>query len=196
MEANLNFGRWDFGTAWHRGSVPYAQSRAFFAVSEDPATNVYPTSDGKVSGVRFTEEVAGVTRSDTMCAGVHSSIREGFPVGNIIFIVLHIVAVLFGFWMLIITIPAHLIFLAIGGRGATAPTADTHRRCVMCAELILKDAIKCKHCGHVHETSATEAERAELRARSDRAASVAAEMVRDAKALLSRGGGPRKPLDS
>jgi hypothetical protein len=31
MEANLDFGRWDFGTAWHRGFVPYGQSRPWGA---------------------------------------------------------------------------------------------------------------------------------------------------------------------
>lgn len=27
------------------------------------------------------------------------------------------------------------------------PTADTHRRCPECAEVVLKDARRCKHCG-------------------------------------------------
>lgn len=33
--------------------------------------------------------------------------------GNILFIVLHIMAVMFGFVFLFITIPAHLIYLAL-----------------------------------------------------------------------------------
>ena len=36
--------------------------------------------------------------------------------GNFIFVMLHLIAVLFGFWMLIITIPAHLIYSAIVGK--------------------------------------------------------------------------------
>jgi hypothetical protein len=72
-------------------------------------------------------------------------------VGNFIFIVLHIIAVLFGFWMLIITIPAHLIYLAVAkpDRSSAAPiaTPDTHVKCPDCAELVLKEARVCKHCG-------------------------------------------------
>jgi len=33
--------------------------------------------------------------------------------GNSIFIILHIIGVIFGFWMLIITIPLHLIYLSL-----------------------------------------------------------------------------------
>ena len=46
--------------------------------------------------------------------------RQGFlrggNMGNFIFVMLHLIAVLFGFWMLIITIPAHLIYSAIVGK--------------------------------------------------------------------------------
>lgn len=37
--------------------------------------------------------------------------------GNTVFIILHIMAVLFGFVFLFITIPAHLIFLALTKKG-------------------------------------------------------------------------------
>ena len=66
--------------------------------------------------------------------------------GNFIFIVLHIIAVLFGFWMLIITIPAHLIYVAVSGRSEPAATSETHVKCPDCAELVLKEARVCKHC--------------------------------------------------
>lgn len=39
--------------------------------------------------------------------------------GNAIFIILHVIAVLFGFWMLIITIPLHLIYVAVKGKNKT-----------------------------------------------------------------------------
>jgi hypothetical protein len=40
------------------------------------------------------------------------------------------------------------------------PTYDTHVKCEMCAELVLREARKCKHCGHVFTQTAGEAERA------------------------------------
>jgi type IV secretory pathway VirB3-like protein len=40
-------------------------------------------------------------------------VKTGTTMANIIFIILHIIAIYFGFWMLIITIPLHVIFLAI-----------------------------------------------------------------------------------
>ncbi|MFZ2452596.1 MAG: hypothetical protein WAW36_18975 [Methylovulum miyakonense] len=39
--------------------------------------------------------------------------QSGNPLGNFIFIVLHVMAVLFGFFLLFFTIPAHLIYLAL-----------------------------------------------------------------------------------
>lgn len=66
--------------------------------------------------------------------------------GNFIFVVLHVIAVVFGFWMLVITIPAHLIYVAVSGKSADA---DGDRvKCPACAELILREAKVCKHCGH------------------------------------------------
>ena len=75
--------------------------------------------------------------------------------GHLIFVILHVIAIAFGFWALIITIPGHLIYSAIGRRSAAegpvvdpdAPTPSTHVRCPDCRELVRMDAVKCMHCG-------------------------------------------------
>ena len=74
--------------------------------------------------------------------------------GHLLFIILHIVAILFGVVWLIVTIPLHLIYGAVSGRkpaavviDPNAPTAETHVRCPDCRELVRADAVKCKHCG-------------------------------------------------
>lgn len=68
--------------------------------------------------------------------------------GHLVFIILHIISVLFGFVFLIVTIPAHLIYGAVvSGRNRDRPTEATHRRCPDCMEQVLKGAIKCRHCG-------------------------------------------------
>lgn len=74
--------------------------------------------------------------------------------GHLVFVVLHVIALLFGALALVITIPAHLIYAAIGSssaRGAApaldAPSPKTHVRCPSCRELVRMDATKCKHCG-------------------------------------------------
>lgn len=70
--------------------------------------------------------------------------------GHAIFLVLHAAAFLFfGFWLLLITIPAHLIYAAASGRNTPdphQPTPDTHVRCPECRELVRKDASICRHC--------------------------------------------------
>jgi len=70
-------------------------------------------------------------------------------VGHFIFLVLHAIAALFlGFWLLLVTIPLHLIFAAVAGRGgAAAPRPATHVKCPDCREFVLKEAAVCKHCG-------------------------------------------------
>ena len=70
-------------------------------------------------------------------------------VGNLIFIILHIVAIFFGVFWLIVTIPLHLIYSAANKRGPqeSTPTPKTHVRCPACRELVRNDARKCKHCG-------------------------------------------------
>jgi hypothetical protein len=69
--------------------------------------------------------------------------------GHLIFLVLHVLALLFGPVLLFITIPAHLIYAAVGSRKRepNTPHPDTHVRCPDCKELIFKEAKVCKHCG-------------------------------------------------
>lgn len=67
--------------------------------------------------------------------------------GTLLFIVLHTLAALFGAVLLFVTIPAHLIYLAVRNRGEPKPNAATHRKCPDCRELVLHDARVCKHCG-------------------------------------------------
>lgn len=69
--------------------------------------------------------------------------------GHIIFIFLHLVGVILGFWMLVITIPAHLIYAATKSNAPAQARAspDTHVRCPDCRELVLREARACKHCG-------------------------------------------------
>ena len=69
--------------------------------------------------------------------------------GHFIFLMLHVIALIFGAVLLFVTIPAHLIYAAVGSkkRDPNAPRPDTHVRCPDCKELILKEAKVCKHCG-------------------------------------------------
>jgi len=70
--------------------------------------------------------------------------------GHIIFFLLHGVAVLLGLWLLIFTVPLHLIYSAIRAnrrRKHDAVSFLTHVRCPDCRELVLKGATVCKHCG-------------------------------------------------
>ena len=68
--------------------------------------------------------------------------------GHFIFLVLHIVALLFGAVLLFVSIPAHLIYVAVKTKkpNPNAPTPETHVRCPDCRELVLKEARVCKHC--------------------------------------------------
>ena len=69
--------------------------------------------------------------------------------GHFLFLVLHLIAIIFQAVLLFITIPAHLIYIAIivPRRDHNAPTPATHVKCPDCRELVLKDASVCKHCG-------------------------------------------------
>ena len=80
--------------------------------------------------------------------------------GHVLFVVLHIVAVLFGFWALLITVPLHLIYGAVTARRDPArpfiPGPGDIRAgdvgtvpCPECREPVRGDARKCKHCGSV-----------------------------------------------
>ncbi len=70
--------------------------------------------------------------------------------GNIIFVILHIISFFTGFIFLLFTIPAHIIYLAISSKKVdpNAPTNKTHLLCPKCQELVKKEASICKHCGH------------------------------------------------
>lgn len=72
--------------------------------------------------------------------------------GNLLFIVLHLIAVLFGVVWLMLTIPLHLIYAVLKKKPAAKehdpePTPETHVRCPDCRELVRADARRCKHCG-------------------------------------------------
>lgn len=68
--------------------------------------------------------------------------------GHYIFVALHVVALVSVPILLLVTIPAHLIYGATWNtRNRGAPRPDTHVMCPDCKELILKDARVCKHCG-------------------------------------------------
>lgn len=72
--------------------------------------------------------------------------------GHLIFFILHFIAILFGLWLLVLTLPLHLIYGATRSGGAkssdeAAPSPKTHVNCPDCRELVRKDARKCKHCG-------------------------------------------------
>ena len=63
--------------------------------------------------------------------------------GHLIFIVLHFIAILFGFVFLFITIPLHLIYAVQQGKS----DRSLKRKCPYCAEMVKVEAIVCKHCG-------------------------------------------------
>lgn len=69
--------------------------------------------------------------------------------GHLIFLLLHFIAVLFFPIALVLTIPLHLIYSAVGRRkrDPNAPTVWTHVKCPDCKELVNKEASVCKHCG-------------------------------------------------
>lgn len=78
--------------------------------------------------------------------------------GHFIFLILHFIAVMFGFVALFITIPLHLMYASSRKTAKNTTklmrsTVNTKQdegervRCPDCKELILKEAIVCKHCG-------------------------------------------------
>lgn len=71
--------------------------------------------------------------------------------GTIMFIILHLIAIMFGAVWLMLTIPLHMIYGVLERRyrqqEGEKPTPRTHVRCPDCAELIMRQARICKHCG-------------------------------------------------
>lgn len=69
--------------------------------------------------------------------------------GHLLFLVLHVGALLFGVVGLVVTIPLHLIYGVLSGRSAKTSAEDDgpQVRCPDCRELVRADARKCKHCG-------------------------------------------------
>ena len=63
--------------------------------------------------------------------------------GHLIFIVLHFIAILFGFVFLFITIPLHLIYAVQQNK----VDRSQKRKCPHCAEEVKIEALVCKHCG-------------------------------------------------
>ena len=74
----------------------------------------------------------------------------GVAMGHLVFVGIHLVAFLFiGAKVLMLTIPAHLVYGAIrGNRRPSGPAEDDgeHVRCPACRELVRWDATRCRHC--------------------------------------------------
>jgi len=67
--------------------------------------------------------------------------------GHVMFVILHIIAVLFGLIGLFITIPLHIIYTVVsGGNKSTPINKSKTRKCPYCKETVLKEAVICKHC--------------------------------------------------
>ena len=71
--------------------------------------------------------------------------------GNLMFLLLHFTALMFGMFGLLVTIPMHMLYSVSKSRAKVAkeqlPTPKTHLNCPDCKEFVLKGAIRCKHCG-------------------------------------------------
>lgn len=67
--------------------------------------------------------------------------------GHLIFVMFHIIAILFTGWLLLfLTIPLHLIYAA-ASKKPKGPSPWTDVFCPDCKEFIHKEANVCKHCG-------------------------------------------------
>ncbi len=72
----------------------------------------------------------------------------GDQTSHLLFILLHFIAFTISQSFLVITIPAHVIYMVVSfirGRRAV-PNPSTHVRCPNCHDLVLKEATACEHC--------------------------------------------------
>jgi hypothetical protein len=68
--------------------------------------------------------------------------------GHLVFLLIHVAAVLFFPLALWVTLPLHLIYGVVGGsRRGDSPSPWTHVRCPDCKEVVRNDARVCRHCG-------------------------------------------------
>lgn len=66
---------------------------------------------------------------------------------HLLFLVMHLLALFLAAVLLFVTVPAHLIYVAVVRNRPARPTPATHVKCPACKELVLKEARVCKHCG-------------------------------------------------
>ena len=67
--------------------------------------------------------------------------------GHFIFLVIHIICIVFFIAGLLLTLPLHLIYGAASRSRGPQATPATHVRCPECRELIFKEASVCRYCG-------------------------------------------------
>jgi predicted amidophosphoribosyltransferase len=65
-------------------------------------------------------------------------------VGHLLFLILHVCALLFGMLALLVTIPLHLIYAVV--RSKPTPSGWTHTVCPYCREYVHREASVCPHC--------------------------------------------------
>lgn len=80
-----------------------------------------------------------------------SLLQELFAkMGHVLFILLHLVALLTFPFGLIATVPLHIIYAAVQPNRPSSdpnvPRPETHRRCPECREFVRAEASRCKHC--------------------------------------------------
>src|SRR5690349_17696191 len=68
-------------------------------------------------------------------------------VGHVIFAALHVLALLFAWVLLFVTVPLHILYAVMTRPKPGEPTPYTHYRCPDCREYVLNGAKVCKHCG-------------------------------------------------